>query len=256
MKRFAQSHLGILKAIYYVLVFILFVEVIIYCYYRLVNDRTIKYLEGTIHQDGNSSIEFDANEIVIDINVVEPTNKTVPETKPNPPKKTKIVKNTVYRFNYDKDYSKACELEESYKCASSKKLLGYDGSKLYLKYIYVSDDKKTIIGLFEHNIYAYKHLYNDIDNGECASKSFGTYNTKDGVIKLFEKASSGCSGCIDEDNTSNKSYTLKDNIIEDTTNNKKLKLLTTYSDDITSIAYELGYFDGNVVCQKLSDLIK
>ena len=252
MKRYLESHMKVLKGVYYFLFFILFFELIVFAYYHMVNEKAVKLLEGVIHYDGNHSLDFDINEVVVDLNETTPKiiyvedNSTKPgQTKP----KTKIVKTTVYKFEYDENYTKNCELEEDFTCASSKKILGYNGNKLYLDKVYVSKDNSIILGLFEHNIYAYKRVYKDGET--CVDKSFGKYEIKSGRIYLYEKASVKCNGCINTSNIKDKTFSVKNNIVKDTLNNADLVLLDKYNDIVINIAYELGYFDGNILCKNI-----
>ena len=255
MKRYLESHMNILKVIYYILIFFLFFELIFFSYYKLQNDRTVKYLEGTIPYEGNSSINFDVNEVVVDLREVTPKVKYVEKNsttgdsggnKPASKPKTETV--TVYRFNYDKDYIKTCKLDESLTCASSKKILGYNGDSLYLSQVFVNSDSGAILGLFEHNIYVYKKTYN-ID-GECNDKSYGKYEIKKDKIYLYEKANVTCDGCVNTLDLADNTFEIKNNTIN--YKNSELKLLTKYSNEVINIAYELGYFDGNIQCTRVN----
>ena len=216
----------------------------------MVNERSVKYLDGIIHYDGNHSVEFDINEIVIDLNEVEP-NIIYEENSSKthkPPTKTIVKKNTVFRFNYDKDYIKECELDDSYVCANSRKILGYSGNTLYLDKIYLSSDKKVILGLFEHGVYVYKKTYES--NGDtCADKSFGNYEIKNDKVYLTEKASVTCNSCVFVNNTSDKIFVIENNNLLDNISNNTLMLQNKYSNSVVEIAYELGYFDGNIICE-------
>ncbi len=253
MKRYLESHMKVLKGVYYFLFIILFAELIAFAYYHMVNERAVKLLEGIIHYDGNHTFDFDINEVVVDLNETRPRIIYVEDNSTTKPgkggKKTTIIKSTVYKFNYDSEYTKNCELDPSFTCANSKNILGYSGNKLYLDKVYLSSDKTVILGLFEHNIYAYKKVYNDGE--ECADKSFGKYEIKNNKIYLYEKASVKCNGCINTYNNKDKTLELKDNTIKDDMSSKNLKLLEKYNEIIISIAYELGYFDGNILCNNV-----
>ena len=248
MKLFLNRHMKVLKGIYYSLVIILFAEIVTYSYFHLVNNRTKMYLEGSIHYDKNSTINFDANEVIIDIHEVKP--KVIYEengTKKQKVVTKKVVKDSVYRFNFDENYSKNCELYDNAECANSKKILGYSGNKLYLDKIYVSEDGSIILGLFEHNLYSYKYTYQK--DKECHDKSFGKYTIKNNKIILDEKASIDCDYCVNTKDVSNKTFDFNNNTIVNFINEKNLILLDKYSDAVIDIAYEMGYFDGNILCK-------
>ncbi len=252
MKRYLESHIKVLKGVYYFLFIILFAELIIFAYYHMVNEKAVKMLQGVIHYDGNHSLDFDINEVVVDLNETRPNIIYVEDNSTNPSKpnkKTKIIKSTVYKFEYDNNYNKNCELEEDFVCASSKKILGYAGNKLYLDKIYVSSDKSVIIGLFEHNIYAYKKIYNN--ESTCADKSFGKYEIKNNKLYLDEKASVYCDGCVNTNKTKDYSFEIKNKTIKDSISNKDLILQEKYNEYVVNIAYELGYFDGNILCKDI-----
>ena len=143
----------------------------------------------------------------------------------------------VFRFSHS-NTAKDCK-----NCASSKDILGVDTSNIGLIAAY-GEDGLPIIGFFEYGIYSYSY------GQDCATRSYGTYEEKDGKIYLTELAHGKCDACIYTGGLKNYTLEISNDVIVDRDNSIRMNKIKNLNKAKLSYLEDLLYFDAAENCGK------
>ena len=161
------------------------------------------------------------------------------------PKTTEVDKNgavevnpsTVFKFSHS-NTPKICT-----NCASSKDILGVDTKDIGLVAAY-GEEGLPIIGFFEYGIYSYSY------GTDCATRSYGTYEEKNGKIYLTEKAHGKCDACIYTGNLKNYVLEISNGVVVDRDNATRMSKIKNLNGAKLSYLEDLIYFNEAENCGK------
>lgn len=162
------------------------------------------------------------------------------------PKVEKVDKDGVVEVNPSEvfKFTHSNTAKDCRNCASSKDILGVDTDNLGLVAAY-GEDGLPIIGFFEYGIYSYSY-----GNSTCATRSYGTYEEKDGKIYLTELAHGKCDSCIYTGGLKNYTLEISDGVIVDRDNSTRMVRIKNLSKAKLTYLEDLIYFDAAENCGK------
>ncbi len=143
----------------------------------------------------------------------------------------------VYKFSHS-NTDKGCT-----NCASSQDILGVDTNDIGLLTAY-GEEGLPIIGFFEYGIYSYSY------GNDCATRSYGKYEEKDGKIYLTELARGNCDSCIYTGGLKTYTLDISKDVIVDRENSTRMKKIDNLNTAKLSYLEDLIYFDAAENCGK------